>query len=178
MPKASKSRRRKQNQSRPDRQEQQTATTSTIDKVQPRRRVQEMSPRTRTISLVVGDILCFMIFVSLGSNAHGKGVNILYSLWLSIPFLAAWFLVSPFVGAFRADIATSPSKMLVRTLLCWVATWPVAMAFRWLMVERLSPVPLDSFLSFATVVLIANTVLLIVWRWPFALNNSLRKRGV
>jgi hypothetical protein len=137
-----------------------------------------MSNKMRVTSLVVGDILCFLIFVSLGSNAHGKGVNILYSLWLSLPFLAAWFLVSPFVGAYRADVATQPLKMVLRTMLCWLATWPVAMFFRWLLVERVNPVAPGSFLSFSTVVLIVNCLLLLIWRWPFTLNNSLRKRGV
>jgi hypothetical protein len=68
--------------------------------------------------------------------------------------------------------------MLIRTLLSWLATWPVAMAFRWLAVERLSPVPFGSFVSFSLVVLFTNVLLLSIWRWPFALNNSLRKRGV
>ncbi len=178
MPKASQSRRRKQTQGRPSEQEQPITAASDAPGMRPRRRVTELSNRTRVISLAFGDILCFLIFVSLGSNAHGKGINFLYSLWLSVPFLAAWFLVSPFVGAYRSDVATLPSKMLVRTMLAWLATWPVAMLFRWLLVERFNPVPLGSFLSFSTVVLIVNMVLLALWRWPFTLNNSLRKRGV
>jgi hypothetical protein len=178
MPKASQSRRRKQNQDRSTEQEQPTTSASAATEMRPRRRIKELSNRTRIISLAFGDILCFLIFVSLGSNEHGKGINFLYSLWLAVPFVAAWFLVSPFVGAYRADVATLPSKMLVRTILAWLATWPVAMLFRWLLVERLSPVSIGSFLSFSTVVLIVNTILLALWRWPFTLNNSLRKRGV
>ena len=178
MPKASQSRRRKQNPDRPVNQEQPAVSASAANGAPPRRRVQELPNRMRIISLVIGDILCFLIFVSLGSNAHGKGVNFLYSLWLSLPFIAAWFLVSPFVGAYRTDVATLPAKMVLRTMLCWLATWPVAMLFRWLLVERLNPVSLGSFLSFSAVVLIVNFILLIVWRWPFTLNNSLRKRGV
>jgi|SRR6185312_14073661 len=178
MPKASQSRRRNQNQNRPANPEQPPTTAGVATNERPRRRIQEMSNRTRIISLAVGDILCFLIFVSLGSNAHGKGINVLFSLWLAIPFVAAWFLVSPFVGAFKADVATLPSKMLVRTVLSWLATWPVAMAFRWLIVERVSPVALGDFVSFSLVVLFTNIILLVIWRWSFALNNSLRKRGV
>lgn len=177
MPKASRSRRRKLNQDGSASQEQPAISANAANGVQPRRRIQEMPNRARIISLVVGDILCFMIFASLGTQAHGKGVNILGSIWVAIPFLAAWFIVSPFVGAYRADVATSPSKMLLRTLLCWLATWPVAMFFRWLLVERVAPVSFGSFLSFSIVVLIVNFILLVVWRWPFTLNNSLRKRG-
>jgi hypothetical protein len=137
-----------------------------------------MSNRTRVISLITGDILCFVIFAVLGTNAHQKGSSFLYDLWVSIPFMTAWFLVSPFVGAYRADVATQPAKMLLRTLLAWLASWPVAMGLRWLLVERTSPVPLESFLSFALVTLLVNLILLVIWRWPFALNNSLRKRGI
>lgn len=178
MPKVSRSRRSKQNQDRPANQEQPTTSAETVTEAQPRRRVQEMSNRTRVISLVVGDILCFMIFASLGTNAHGKGVNFLQTTWVAVPFLVAWFVVSPFVGAFRSDVATSPRKMLIRTILSWLASWPVAMLLRWLLVERISPVTVGAFASFSLVVLLTNLVILIVWRWPFALNNSLRKRGV
>ena len=177
MPKASQSRRRQTNPEQSANHEQSTTTASATAGTLPRRRVQEIPNRVRVTSLAIGDILCFLIFVSLGSNAHGKGVNFLYSLWLSIPFIAAWFVVSPFVGAYRSDVATRPAKMLVRTILCWLATWPVAMFFRWLLVERVSPVSLGSFLSFSAVVLIVNCALLLIWRWPFTLNNSLRKRG-
>ena len=179
MPKASQARRRKQKAAQPARQEQATSATNTTSRPLPeRRRLQELSNRTRLISLVVGDVLCFLIFVSLGSNAHGKGVNILYSLWLSLPFIAAWFVVAPWLGAYRSDVATRPGKMVQRTMICWLATWPVAMFFRWLLVERVSPVSLNSFLSFSAVVLVVNFMLLLIWRWPFTLNNSLRKRGL
>lgn len=179
MPKASRAGRVKASQEVQPGQEPQTTGVSTggaAQQARPVYRSKPMSNRTRVISLVVGDVICFLIFASLGTNAHGKGIDLLQSLWVSIPFMAAWFLVSPFVGAFQANVTTRPTKMLLRTVLAWLATWPVAMAFRWLLVERLSPVSPGSFLSFATVVLIVNTCLLLLWRWPFALNNNLRTR--
>lgn len=180
MPKASKASRRQSNQSGLERQPPSTPSATTTP-VRPLHQGREMSTRFRIISLAFGDLLCFLIFVTLGSNAHGEGFNLLYSLWLALPFVAAWFLVSPFVGAYRADIATRPKKMLLRTMLCWLASWPVAMLFRWLLVERVAvpSVSLGNFLSFSLVALIFNLVLLsFFWRWPFALNNELRRRGV
>jgi hypothetical protein len=183
MPKVSKTRRNSQNpEDQANRavegaaQEQTASGESTPGTSRSGKRLQELSPRTRLVSLVCGDILCFLIFVTLGSNSHGEGVNFLRSLWLSIPFLAAWFVVSPFTGAYRVDITYRPSKMLLRTLFSWVVTWPVAMAFRWFIVERLSPVSWQSFLSFSLVVLIVNLILLTIWRGPFAMSNSLRRR--
>jgi hypothetical protein len=137
----------------------------------------ELSPRTRTVALVVGDALCFLIFASVGTGQHGEGINPLYSAWVALPFLTAWFAVSPFVGAFGSSLATSPRRMLVRTMLAWLVTWPVAMAFRWLQVDRVTGTPPGAFFSFATVALLFNLALLAIWRWPFALNNDLRKRG-
>lgn len=148
--------------------------------IKPLHKQREMSPRTRIIALAVGDIICFLIFASLGTNAHGQGVNLLNSLWVALPFVVAWFIVSPWVGAFRAGIATQPKRMAIRVMLAWLATWPVAMALRWLLVDRVSVprVTPGAFLSFAVVALVFNLVILLIWRWPFAMNNGLRKRGL
>src|SRR5579883_3302479 len=179
MPKASRASSRKKLTDRPSEQAPQQPTSSAATQpVKPLYRSREMSPRGRLISLVVGDILCFLIFASLGTNQHGEGVNLLYSAWVALPFLAAWFAVSPFLGAFRAELATSPKQMLLRTALAWLATWPFAMAFRWLQIDRTKGTPLSAFLSFAAVALLFNLALLAIWRWPFALNNNLRKRGI
>jgi hypothetical protein len=181
MPKASRASSRKKMTDRQSEQAPQQPTSSAATQpVKPLYRSREMSPRGRLISLVVGDTLCFLIFASLGTNQHGEGVNVLYSIWVAVPFLAAWFLVSPFVGAFRADIATRPTRMIIRTALSWLATWPVAMLFRWLLIDRVKPSPpsFSDFMSFAFVVLAFNLGLLLLWRWPFALSNDLRKRGL
>jgi hypothetical protein len=132
------------------------------------------------IPLVLGDTLCFLLFTSLGAIQHGEGFNLGYNIQLAVPFIIAWFIVSPFIGAFRAEIAARPSKMVIRTLLSWLASWPVAMALRWLLVDRVKvpPTAFSSFLSFAIVALIVNTALLLLWRGPFALINSFRKRGI
>jgi hypothetical protein len=173
MPKASKAGKHKA-----DSPARETQTAATAISGRPLHQSKEMSNRTRIISLVVGDIICFLIFASLGSSQHGEGVNIVYSLWIALPFIVAWFLVSPFIGAFRAEIATRPKRMAIRTVLSWLATWPVAMLFRWLLVDRVK-VPATSageFLSFALIALLFNMALLLLWRWPFSLNNSLRQR--
>jgi DMSO/TMAO reductase YedYZ heme-binding membrane subunit len=139
-----------------------------------------LSPRTRIIVLVLGDILCFLIFASLGSTQHGTGTNPLYFAWVAAPFLLGWFLTAPLLGAFKADLTIQPKKMLLRTILSWLAAWPVAMLLRWLLVDRLNqnPISFGSFLSFAIVVFIVNMILLVLWRWPFAQTNELRSRNL
>lgn len=176
MPKVSRAGRRDNSQTR---SVPQTSVTGG-NAGKPLHKTREMAPRTRVISLVVGDILCFIIFTTIGSNQHGEGVNLLYSTWLAIPFALAWFLVSPFMGGFRADIATQPRKMAGRTALSWLIAWPIAMALRWLLVDRVkTPAPtVGEFFSFAVVAFLFNITLLLIWRWPFAWNNEMRKRGI
>lgn len=146
--------------------------------IKPLHKSREMSARGRVISLIIGDALCFIIFAVLGPEEHGEGFNLLYDLWVALPFLLGWFIASPFIGAFRAEVASKPAAMIRRTLLAWLCAWPVAMLLRWLLVDLTKHTPWSDFLAFSCVALIVNAGLLLFWRWPFARNNSLRKRGV
>jgi len=171
MPKASRAGARRK---RPARQKQAPPVAAVSTGAPGVRR--ELSPRARVVALVVGDALCFLIFASIGMNQHGGGINLLSAAWVALPFLAAWFAVSPFLGAFEATLARSPRRMLLRTVLAWLVSWPVAMAMRWLQVDRVTGTPPGAFLAFAVVALFFNLALLAIWRWPFALNNDLRTR--
>ncbi len=135
----------------------------------------EISYNQAVIMLVIGDIMCFLIFAALGRNTHGETSGfaaIPQIIVTALPFAAGWFLVSPFVGTFRHKILAQPRAMATRTALAWLLAWPVAMLLRGLFVDHRIPP-----LSFAIVVLLFNMLLLLVWRWPFALNNRMRKRG-
>lgn len=148
----------------------------------PRYRSKPFSPRTRVFLLIFGDIICFILFAWLGSTQHGTsaGFDLPYYLWVALPFMLGWFIVAPLLGAFKADLAIQPRQMLIRTSLIWLAAWPVAMLMRWLFVEHWNAqaIPLSSFLSFALVVFAVNLAMLLFWRWPFAMNNQLRQRGL
>ncbi|HEX9134412.1 MAG TPA: DUF3054 domain-containing protein [Ktedonobacteraceae bacterium] len=136
----------------------------------------EIPYQQAVIMLVIGDLVCFLIFAALGRNTHGEASGfaaIPQIIITALPFAAGWFLVSPFVGAFRHKILAQPRAMVLRTVLAWLLSWPIALLLRGIFVDHGIPP-----LSFAIVVLLFNTVLLLVWRWPFALNNSMRKRGV
>jgi len=135
----------------------------------------EIPYKQAVIILVIGDLLCFLIFAALGRNTHGEASGfaaIPQIILTALPFVAGWFLVSPLVGAFRHKILSQPRAMVIRTAVAWLIAWPVAMLLRGIFVDHGIPP-----LSFALVVLLFNMLLLLIWRWPFALNNSLRKRG-
>ena len=145
---------------------------SATKKVRARREIQY---KRSVIILVIGDLLCFLIFVAFGRSSHGEASGfaaISQIIVTALPFIAGWFLVSPFVGAFRHKIMAQPRSMVIRTAVAWLLAWPVAMLLRGIFVDHGVPP-----LSFAIVVLLFNMLLLLIWRWPFALNNSLRKRG-
>jgi len=128
----------------------------------------------RIVSLAVGDAVCFFIFAAIGRGSHGETTGLAAIPQITVtalPFLTGWFLVAPFVGAFRRDVMANPRKMASRTLLSWVLAWPVAMAIRGIFVDHGIPP-----LTFALITLVFNTLILQLWRWPYALNNSIKKR--
>lgn len=128
------------------------------------------------VALVAGDIVSFLVFAGVGRQSHnetsGLGAIALIAE-TAAPFALGWFLVSPFVGAFRHALIGAPRHMLARTECAWLAAWPLTLAFRWL-VEP-THVSLSKFATFALVALISNAIFLGVWRFLFALVTRPRK---
>ncbi len=118
----------------------------------------------RTAILVVGDIIVFLVFALIGRRSHGEGNNILGPVITALPFAIGWFLVAPFVGAFKRGLERNTGKFALRTFLAWLAAWPVAMLLRGVFVDKGVPP-----WTFALITLISNTILLQVWRVPFSL---------
>lgn len=128
------------------------------------------------IVLVIGDIMCFLIFTIIGVRTHGEATglaSIPHTILITIPFLVAWFLVSPFVGAFRRDLIAAPRLMATRTAIAWIVSWPIALILRGIFIDHGIP-----GYAFSLIALVFNLAVLEIWRWPFALNNSMRKRGL
>ena len=135
----------------------------------------EMSNTRRIATLVVGDALTFLIFAAIGRGSHGEATGLAAIPQIALtaaPFAAAWFIIAPFAGAYRRELTAQPRKMAIRTILAWILSWPVAMALRGIFVDHAVPP-----ISFALITLIFNTFILLIWRWPFALNNSIKKRS-
>lgn len=121
--------------------------------------------------LVEGDALSFVTFAAVGMRSHGvaSGSNVVLEvLWTAVPFAAGWFLVSPWLGVFRHAQTTGMVRMLMRTELAWLCSWPLTLVLRWaLSADHNIP------LFFALVILIVNAVFLGVWRSVFALIAGL-----
>jgi len=131
-----------------------------------------MSPHIAVLAL--GDMLAFLAFAAIGRGSHGEATGLAaipQVILTAAPFAIAWFIVAPFVGVYRRELLADPRKMAARTLLGWVLSWPVAMALRGIFVDHAVPP-----WTFAVIALVVNAAFLLIWRWPYALNNSLRKR--
>jgi hypothetical protein len=136
------------------------------------RTARDSNDTLRIVSLITGDVLVFLIFATIGRNSHDEaaGLNALGAIiTTAFPFVLGWFMVSPWLGAFRRGIMTDPKKMAQRTGLAWLCAWPVAMLIRGLLVDHAIPP-----LAFWIVTLISNTILLAVWRIPFAVAQRAR----
>lgn len=113
--------------------------------------------------LVVGDVVAFIVFAWIGRRSHAESVGLdglVETVETAAPFIAGWFLVSPLLGAFRAEMA--PGVMARRTALAWLPALPVALVLRALALGRASPA------IFAVITGVTNLVLLVGWRTAFA----------
>jgi hypothetical protein len=131
--------------------------------------------RQSVILLVVGDIMCFLIFSIVGDAQHNEFSGLAavpHIIAISLPFLAGWFLIAPFLGLFRKELTTAPRAMAYRTALAWIPAWIIAMLLRGLFVDH--GIPQSAFMEIAFVF---NLAILELWRWPFALNNLARKQS-
>jgi hypothetical protein len=127
----------------------------------------------RIAALVVGDLIAFVVFAALGRETHNEATSpdaIGQTLWTALPFALGWFLVAPWLGAFKRAGAERPLQMLRRTEIAWLASWPVALLLRWAFTPNHHIPPL----AFVIVALLANAVILGVWRTVFA---ALTNRG-
>src|SRR2546421_9655125 len=134
----------------------------------------ERSTSRHMVVLASGDLLAFLAFAAIGRGSHGEATGLAaipQVILTAAPFAIAWFIVAPFVGAYRGELVTHPRKMVLRTLVAWVLSWPVSMLLRGIFVDHAVPP-----LTFALIALVINTAFLLLWRWPYALNNSLKKK--
>jgi hypothetical protein len=131
--------------------------------------------RQSVILLVIGDILCFLIFSLVGTSSHGETTgpsSIGRIVLVALPFMAGWFLVAPFLGLYRKELMAAPRAMATRTAIAWIPAWVISMILRGIFFDHGVPAPAFMLISFAF-----NLAILEIWRWPFALNNLARKRG-
>jgi hypothetical protein len=104
--------------------------------------------------ILVGDLICFLVFAALGLRSHDDGETLTGLLRASLPFQAGW-IISYFVIAPRLG-SLNPGSGLLRL---WVPAWIVGLLLRSLVFGRaFAP-------AFAIVTLIVAGLLLFAWRF-------------
>ncbi len=134
----------------------------------------EVGPRgvanlVRIVSLVIGDAVVFVVFAFIGMKSHGEHVTASSLFIVAAPFALAWFVVSPFIGAYKGELDANPRVTMQRTAQSWLASWPLALIIRGLIDNQWPP------LTFALITLVTNMILLLGWRGSYAWLRRRRK---
>ncbi len=114
------------------------------------------------LPLAAGDILTFLAFAAVGRRAHSMGNALDDVMGTAVPFIAAWFLVGPFTGAFGPDATNGTAQGAKRAALTWLLAFPLGLLIRVPIVGRVSHI------SFAIVAGIFTLLFLTGWRALFA----------
>ena len=119
----------------------------------------------RVAILVAGDLVAFNVVTAIGLLSHGEltGFDALGQVVIvAAPFAIGWFLIAPFAGVFRADIAGQPRRILPRAALAWLIALPIGLLL-WSLIRQKPIQP-----AFAVVTFITNLIVLLGWRGVFA----------
>ncbi len=115
----------------------------------------------RVAALAVGDLIVFLFFSATGRSNHAEAVSLSSVVMTAAPFIIAWFVISPFLGAFGRQgsaATTRPVPLLQRTAIAWIVAWAVALLLRRFVFGGDIPP------AFIIVALLVNGVLLLGWR--------------
>jgi len=141
--------------------------------------LQHQNNARRVAILVAGDLVAFNVVTAIGLLSHGEltGFDALGQVVLvAAPFAIGWFLIAPFAGVFRADIAGQPRRILPRAALAWLIALPIGLLL-WSLIRQKPVQP-----AFAVVTFITNLIVLLGWRgvfaWLAARNRSSSGRSV
>jgi hypothetical protein len=119
----------------------------------------------RVAILAAGDLVAFNVVTTIGLLSHGEltGLDALGEVaTIAAPFAIGWFLIAPFAGTFRADIAGQPQRILPRAALAWLIALPIGLLL-WSLMRQKQIQP-----AFAVVTFITNLIVLLGWRGVFA----------
>jgi hypothetical protein len=111
------------------------------------------SPSVVNGLLILGDLICFLIFATIGLRSHEEGITASGILRAAVPFQAAWLVFSLVTGLHKQrDAGVKPIAMTL------VPTVVIGVIARSLFFGRpFAP-------TFGIVALIFNFVALTVWR--------------
>ncbi|GAX73629.1 hypothetical protein CEUSTIGMA_g1080.t1 [Chlamydomonas eustigma] len=125
-------------------------------------RGEETASTSKLALLAAGDLVAILAFAAVGRINHG-GVADLETIYTALPFLAGWFLTSPFLGGFGPSANGTGTKDAALTAAkCWAVGTPLGLVIRGVSKGYVPPTP------FIVVSMVTTGVLLIGWRSAYA----------
>jgi hypothetical protein len=126
-------------------------------------------------TLIIGDLLALFVFGVVGRMTHDLPASeVAGVLESTLPFVAGWFVATPWFGLFREEVATSPVGVVTRSLLAWVPIgFPVSIVL-WALV-RGRAIPDEIAPEFVVAALAVTVLLLVGWRLGYALVQQRRR---
>jgi hypothetical protein len=110
------------------------------------------SPQTRPVPAAVIDIVCVLVFCTVGRRSHDEGLTLAGVAETAWPFLTGTVLGWLVIRGWRRPTALVPTGLVV-----WVATVVIGMALRKVTGQ-------GTAVSFVVVASIATAILLLGWR--------------
>ena len=114
------------------------------------------------VPLAVGDLLALIALLTVGALNHSTAEflssNPLYLLEVYAPFLIAWALVAPLVGAYSAGAVETAKSSVPLAIRSWIPAAVLGLALRAFVFRG------GAALAFAVVMLVLGSVALGGWR--------------
>ena len=119
--------------------------------------------------LILGDILAILAVTLIGFATHGELDTFFITRMsaLFFPLVIAWFLLSPWLGLFTAEIISN-AKQLWRPALAMLFVAPLAAALRGLILNA-AIIPI-----FVVVLAVTSAFGMVLWRGIYFLLNRNR----
>lgn len=109
--------------------------------------------------LALGDVGFLLLFATIGRSIHSGGFHFdLQALGTAAPFLGAWLLVAPLLGAYTPGATRSTGDALGALVKAWAVAVPLGLAGRGLIKGEVPPTP------FIGVAMLMTLVFLATWR--------------
>lgn len=114
------------------------------------------------VPLAVGDLIALIVLLTIGAINHSSveflSSNPLYLLEVFAPFLIAWALIAPLVGAYSAGAVETAKSSVPLVIRSWIPAAVVGLALRAFVFRG------GAALAFAVVMLVLGSVALGGWR--------------